>query len=252
MAVVGLDKFKEYFAGEEASYALIGGAACSLIFEEVGLEFRATKDLDMVLCVEVVDGSFATKLKAFLDAGGYQVRERNNGKREFYRFHKPKDPSFPYMIELFARRPGVLDLPDDAHIARMEAPDEALSLSAILLDEDYYQALLGAKRYIDGIPVLDETLLIPFKARAFVDLSERHEKGQTVKQDDIRKHRHDVVRLSQLLPRDAKVPVADKLKDDLRHYIDMVDKGGGLEPKDFKVNTTWDEVKALLSSVYEL
>ncbi len=35
--VPGIDKFREHFAGQEENYALIGGAACSLIFEEVGV-----------------------------------------------------------------------------------------------------------------------------------------------------------------------------------------------------------------------
>jgi hypothetical protein len=49
--VVGLDKFREHFAGHEEQYAVIGGSACFLVFEQAGLDFRATKDIDMVLIV---------------------------------------------------------------------------------------------------------------------------------------------------------------------------------------------------------
>ena len=49
--VIGIDKFRDHFAGYEDQYALIGGAACDLIFTDAGLEFRSTKDLDVVLCV---------------------------------------------------------------------------------------------------------------------------------------------------------------------------------------------------------
>jgi len=48
--VIGIDKFREHFAGHEEQYAIIGGAACDLLFDAVGLGFRATKDIDMVLC----------------------------------------------------------------------------------------------------------------------------------------------------------------------------------------------------------
>lgn len=167
--VVGLDKFREHFADHADHYAVIGGTACSMIFEEVGIDFRQTNDIDMVLCVEVVDPSFAQSLKAFLDSGGYQARERSNGRREFYRFHKPTDPSYPAMLELFARKPEALEIPEDAGLTVVEVSDETLSLSAILLDTDYYEALLEGRRAIDDILVLDERLLIPFKARAFVD-----------------------------------------------------------------------------------
>ena len=44
----GIDKFKERFAGHDGEYVLIGGA-CDLLFGEAGQDFRATKDLDLVL-----------------------------------------------------------------------------------------------------------------------------------------------------------------------------------------------------------
>jgi len=39
------------------------------------------------------------------------------------------------------------------------------------LDEAYYDFLKSMVRAVDGIPVLDEAAIIPFKARAWVDLS---------------------------------------------------------------------------------
>lgn len=47
--VVGTEKFREYFAAHEDQYAIIGSAACDLLFNSAGLDFRATKDTDMVL-----------------------------------------------------------------------------------------------------------------------------------------------------------------------------------------------------------
>jgi hypothetical protein len=247
MAVVGIDKFRQHFAGEEQRYALIGGAACSLIFEEVGLEFRATKDLDMVLCVEVVDGGFGEKLAKFLDEGGYQARQRGTGTREFFRFHQPTDKSYPAMLELFARHPGALELPETVHLSPIDVATEALSLSAILLDQDYYDALLASKRVVDGISVLDETLLIPFKAKAFVDLRANEGKG-----DDIKKHRLDVVRLTQLLAPDVLIEVSEKLKSDLVAYIAAVEQDGGLDPSSIGIRSSWEEIVDILRTSYGL
>ena len=101
--VTGIDRFREYFVAHEDQYAIIGGAACDLLFGSAGLGFRATRDIDVVLCVEVVDVAFARTFKAFLDSGGYRARERSGWTKEFYRFHRPTDRSFPYMIELFSR-----------------------------------------------------------------------------------------------------------------------------------------------------
>ncbi len=52
--VRGLDKFKEYFAGFDGNYVLIGGAASNLLEEENRLVPRATKDLDIILVVEAL------------------------------------------------------------------------------------------------------------------------------------------------------------------------------------------------------
>ena len=44
--VTGINTFKEYFAGYENQYVLIGGAACDIIFSNNNASFRATRDLD--------------------------------------------------------------------------------------------------------------------------------------------------------------------------------------------------------------
>ncbi len=53
--VEGLDRFGEHFAAYTDQYVLIGGAACTLAMDEAGQPFRATKDLDIVLCLESLD-----------------------------------------------------------------------------------------------------------------------------------------------------------------------------------------------------
>ena len=89
--VRGLARFREHFAGFEDHYVLIGGAACDLAMTEAGLDFRATKDLDIVLCVEVLDAAFVGAFWEFINHGGYRNRQKSTGKRLFYRFHDPED-----------------------------------------------------------------------------------------------------------------------------------------------------------------
>ena len=250
--VTGIQKFREHFAGHESQYAIIGGTACDLLFNAAGLDFRATKDIDMVLCVEVVDSAFGLTFEAFLNAGGYQARERSDGGKEFYRFHRPTDPSFPFMIELFSRRPGNLDLPEDAILTPIPVDEEIVSLSAILLDEGYFEAAQTAKRQIDGITIIDETLLIPFKARAFLDLTARLEAGGNVDRKDIKKHRNDVFRLAQLLPLDASVDLPEPVRRDLRTFVDSAQADETLDPKAFGVPFGRDETANLLRTAYGL
>lgn len=63
----------------------------------------------------------------------------------------------------------------------------------------YYDALQSATRELEGVTVIDETLLIPFKARAILDLTARAQAGESVGSKNIRKHRNDVFRLVRLL-----------------------------------------------------
>ena len=87
--VKGLDIFQEYFRNYTDQYVLIGGAACSISFEEQDATFRATKDLDMVLIVEALTLDFSRRFWQFIHDGGYQNRARSNGKPQFFRFDKP-------------------------------------------------------------------------------------------------------------------------------------------------------------------
>lgn len=59
--VKGLDTFRKFFAEYENQYILIGGAACDIIFESNEANFRATRDLDMVLIVEALTPQFGEK-----------------------------------------------------------------------------------------------------------------------------------------------------------------------------------------------
>jgi hypothetical protein len=45
----GLDLFREHFADYRKAFVLIGGVACHEWLSMQGLEFRATKDMDMVV-----------------------------------------------------------------------------------------------------------------------------------------------------------------------------------------------------------
>lgn len=56
--VEGPDRFRTHFADFTDHYVMIGGTACSNAMESVGIQFRSTKDLDIVLCIETLDVPF--------------------------------------------------------------------------------------------------------------------------------------------------------------------------------------------------
>lgn len=133
--VRGLDLFRTHFAQYADRYLLIGGTACEIVMTSAGLPFRATKDLDIVLCAEALDVDFVRAFRAFVAVGGYQTHERSDGGRQFYRFHRPLNPEYPSMLELFSRQPDTLQLAEGSHLTPIPVEDDLSSLSAILLNE---------------------------------------------------------------------------------------------------------------------
>lgn len=163
--VKGLDIFREQFRAFEGAFTLIGGAACDEWFTSQGLPFRATKDLDIVLMIEVLDPKFVAALWAFVKEGEYEVRERNDGKPVLYRFAKPVQGEFPYMLELFSRSPDGLKLGDGQEVIPVRIEPDHHSLSAILLDDAYYGLIQRGHDLRDGLRVANATALIPLKSR---------------------------------------------------------------------------------------
>ena len=167
--------------------------------ENEELPFRATKDVDIVLIVESITAEFGRQFWEYVKEAGYEHLNKSTGNAQFYRFTSPKSKDYPYMIEIFSRNPDFIILEDDAILTLLPIDDEISSLSAILLNEAYYELLKTGQMMVDGIPVLSSTCLIPFKAKAWLDLKERKLNGDQVGSKNIKKHKNDVFRLAQLI-----------------------------------------------------
>ena len=250
--VKGLDAFRNHFRDYINRYILIGGTACDLAMQEAGLPFRATKDLDIVLCIEVLDREFVKAFWDFIRIGGYEIQEKASGKKQFYRFTKPADETFPYMLELFSRKPDALSITRERHLTPITTDQEVASLSAILLDDGYYSFINQGKMEKDGLPVIGADRLIPLKARAWLDLNQRKQQGETIDSKNIRKHKNDVFRLYQIAETNKRVSVPANIAKDLQLFfrsmpaeeIDLKSLGLG--------STTIESIIAELKRMYEL
>jgi hypothetical protein len=251
--VRGLDKFREHFSGFADHYVLIGGVASDLVMDEAGVTFRATKDLDIVLCIEVLDASFAEAFWAFVEAGGYQNRQRSTGKKVFYRFNEPEDKNYPFMLELFSRTPDMLVLGGGSHLTPIPIDEDVSSLSAILLDDDYYQFLHQHKIEIENIPVVTQACLIPLKAKAWLDLTERQEAGEKVDSKDVKKHKNDVFRLFQIISPELRIELPDSISQDMVRFLCAIAEDQGLSLKPFGLGgLSVSEVVTTLRKIYGL
>jgi hypothetical protein len=213
--VRGLEKFRNYFNEFTDRYILIGGTAAALSMEEAAGTFRATKDLDIVLTVETLDTAFTNVFWNFIRDGGYGIREKTIGAPQFYRFYKPLDKSFPEMLELFARVPDTVEYKGEGHLTPIPIGDEVSSLSAILLNDDYYHFIHQYKHTHNGLSYIGAEGLIPLKARAYIDLLARKEKGDLVDSSDIKKHKNDIFRLYTILSPQARFVIGDTIARDL-------------------------------------
>jgi len=250
--VRGLDLFMEHFRNFSDQYVLIGGAACDLAMDNAGLDFRVTKDLDIVLCVEALDRPFVEAFWAFIHEGEYQVQEKSSGEKQFYRFKNPRKTEFPFMLELFARVPEVLQEGAGNQLAPIPVAEEAASLSAILLDEEYYDWIQRGKQMLRGVSCVDPRHIIPLKARAWLDLRARKAAGSTVDSKDIRKHRNDVFRLLQVISPESIGDVPESIKDDMQKFLEAM-KGEEIDPSAFGLGKrTKDEILLMLATVYGL
>lgn len=221
--VKGFESFRNWFFGYEDCYTIIGGTACDIIMSEVSRDFRATKDLDVVLIAEALTSDFCTRLWEYIDKGGYEHRNKNSGQPEFYRFVHPTNPEYPAMIELFSRKPDSVILPSSAHLAPLPVEDDIASLSAILLDEEYYRLLKEGRVTVNGVSILPSSCLIPFKMKAWLDLMKRKTLGERVDERDIRKHRNDVFRLVELLNSSITMKVPDAVLEDVKAFLELAE-----------------------------
>lgn len=221
--VRGLDKFAEYFRNYAENYIIVGGMACLVAMGDVGLSFRATKDIDMIITVEELAHDFGERFWQFVNEGQYEIYRNKEGGSQFFRFENPKVEDFPYMIELFSRKQDIFAGDRQSTFIPIVVDNEISSLSAILLDENYYAFLKSGREIINGISILKPTHLIAFKARAFIDLTERNEKGTHVDSRDLKKHKNDVFRLVQLLTGNENIDVPALVKEDMVKFFDLID-----------------------------
>lgn len=252
--VRGLDIFRTWFADHADQYILIGGTAATLAMEEAGLEFRATKDLDIVLHVEALTPEFGQTFWKFIDAGGYTIRQiSNTGKPVFYRFQTPTDQHFPAMVELFSRAPDGLVPAQGSRLTPIPLDEAVSSLSAILLDDAYYEFILSGRREVNGLPWVAEDRLIPLKAIAWLELSARKEQGEQVDAKNIRKHLIDVLRLAQLLAPATRIPLAKKIAKDMSRFLTILASNTSVDPKSLQLgNVTVADIAQRIAQAYEL
>lgn len=235
--VKGIDKFKEAFAQFADNYVIIGGTACD-IHEEANAQIpRATKDIDIILVVEALSHDYVSKFWDFVKEAAYQEKQvgekGEKNRHQYYRFKNPMNPEYPTQIELFSRALDIIPLPEDVHITPIPTDEDLSSLSAILMDDDYYHFTIGHSSLEDGVHIANVESLIALKCKAYLEITEIKARGGQTDSKHINKHRNDVFRMIATLRPDMKFECPASICKDIADFCVMV-QGSLPTPEVFK------------------
>lgn len=218
----GLDKFREAFKDFSDNYVIIGGTACDITMTGTEVRPRATHDIDMIIVVERMTPQYGERFWQFIREAGYRpeksmAKEGESPKYEMYRF-VDGNPGFPEMIELLSRHPDVLGEPKGLTIEPLPIDGEQPSLSAIIMDDDYYRFTIEHSRLTDDIRHADSAALIALKARAYLNLLQDKQNGRHVNSKDIKKHRSDVLKNVVIMTED-EIPAPASIVECIKEFV---------------------------------
>lgn len=216
----GIEIFSEYFRGFEENYVVIGGVACEDHLNTQGLDFRVTRDFDLIILVENLNHAFVSQLWGFVAKGGYRQKEKEQRTRQYYRFFDPVDTSFPLQLELFSRLPDMIEEQAGMTFTPIPTDEELSSLSAILMEEEYYVFTKEQSDQDGNFRRANAYSLICLKAKAYLNLSKEKAKGEQIDSKKIKKHRNDIFRLALTLTEDDLITVPGKKEEDLAEFLD--------------------------------
>ena len=253
----GLEKFREAFEAYSENYVIIGGTACGITMTGTTVRPRATHDIDMIVIVEKMTADFAEHFWQFVRDGGYRPEKRKQEEGEtpkygLYRFVDGK-PDYPEMIELLSRHPDILGEPKGLTIEPLPTSEEISSLSAIIMDDDFYHFTIQHSRLTNGLRHADSAALIALKARAYLNLLQDKATGKHVNSKDIKKHRSDILK-NVVIMEDGEITAPEPIVASIRDFVSSIrnDWSTLAEPLAKSLDQETSFIEALLEQLYSL
>ena len=121
---------------------------------------------------------------------------------------------------------------------------------------EYLDKVLGVKvtyedvEFKHGVTVLDAAYLVPFKAKAWMDLTNRKAAGEHVDNKNIKKHKNDVFRLTELIDPTVKITAPQGVYTDVQEFVQRMQN----ESVDLKqlglIGRTKDQILDELKDLY--
>ena len=174
--VKGLETFRKAMVPYKEHFVIIGGTACDIRLTGTTMIPRATDDIDIIVVIDRLND----------EVNVYAL----------YRFTLQDDSlDYPKKIEILSRHSELLGEPSGFHIEPIPTDEDRHSLSAIIMDDDYYDFTIHQTEEKDGLMIANNYALIVLKMHAYLNLLAERAAGKKVNSDDIKKHRSDVLKL---------------------------------------------------------
>lgn len=82
--------------------------------------------------------------------------------------------------------------------------------------------LKTGREVVGSLPVLKAAYLVPFKIKAWLDLTDRKNTGQSIDSKDIKKHRNDVFRIVPLINVAEKIETPKAISADIDAFLNKM------------------------------
>jgi hypothetical protein len=217
-----------------------------------GLAFRATKDLDIVLYVRDIGCRVRSRVLGIRARGRVRSSGEINRREAVLSLPEAHKRGLSFYAGVVLAAADVLQVAEGSHLTSLPLEENISSLSAILLDNDYYAFIREGSIEIDGVATVGAARLIALKAPAWLDLTEREKRGEQIDSKTIKKHKNDVFRLYQILypASDPEAPAA--VRKDIREFISRM-RGEDVDLKALGIRAgTRDGILAEIANAYGL
>jgi len=221
----GLSHFQNYCKDLDDNYVIVGGFATLMLLDrELEGHGKATFDIDLVLLTNN-SIEMSQRIKQYIKDGDYTIQIGEKNQYRYYRFIKPQKENFAKEIELFASNENDLALEDSQRIIPIDPEEGLYSLSAIMLDPEYFEMIKNNVDKSVKAPCTNTQATIMLKMSAFCDLRDRNDRKW-------KKHRRDILKLALLLTGDEHIKLIGRMKYDFERFLSHIENE--LDPKAIK------------------
>jgi hypothetical protein len=190
--VKGLQIFREHFRDYADRYVLIGGAACDIAMTGDGSHLGPQRTWTSFSTSRLWMPRLSGRSGNSCAPAATKYRRSQRARSSSTASRSPLTRTILLCWNCSHGSPMCRKFPKAVTSHHYRLKSGISSLSAILLDNNYYAFIRAGSIEVDGLPTVGAPRLIALKARAWLDLTERERRGEKIDSKTIKKHKNDV------------------------------------------------------------